>query len=191
MRIAVTGAHGTGKTTLIEDFLDVQRHYEHVQEPYLELPQNGLPFADGPSAPDLLDQLEQSAQLILATIPTSDVIFDRSPLDYIAYLEIVSEREGIDWSPPGKLLAKIEKALASLDLIVLVPLTVPDEITTEIEYPKLRRAVNARLQSIVLEDTLGLLADGPPTIEISGTRRDRVEKLIHAQSAEVRQATKP
>lgn len=182
MRIAVTGAHGTGKTTLIEDFLNVQRHYEHVQEPYLELPQNGVPFTNGPSAPDLLDQLEQSAQLILATLPASDIIFDRCPLDYIAYLKIVSEREGIDWSPPGKRLAKIEEALASLDLIVLVPLTILDEITTEIEYPNLRRAVDARLKSVVLEDTLGLLANGPPAIEISGTRQARVASLIRAQS---------
>jgi len=183
MRIAVTGAHGTGKTTLIGDFVEVQRHYEHVQEPYLELVQNGVAFANGPSEPDLLDQLEQSAQLILAAGSSRDVIFDRCPLDYIAYLEIVSEREGVDWTPPGKLLAKIEKALASLDLIVLVPVTSPDEIATEIEYPKLRRAVNARLRSIVLEDTLGLLADGPPAIEISGTRQNRVASLFRAQSA--------
>jgi broad-specificity NMP kinase len=33
MRVAVTGTHGVGKTTLIDDFLALRPHYEHAQEP--------------------------------------------------------------------------------------------------------------------------------------------------------------
>ena len=61
MRIAVTGTHGSGKTTLIDDFLAANRHYAHRQEPYWELAQRGVPFADGPSIDDLAEQLGQSA----------------------------------------------------------------------------------------------------------------------------------
>ena len=56
MRIAVTGTHGSGKTTLIEDFLERHPRYEHEPEPYLALAQNGVAFADGP--------IPQPAQII-------------------------------------------------------------------------------------------------------------------------------
>jgi hypothetical protein len=184
MRIAVTGTHGSGKTTLIEDFLDGHRHYEHVQEPYWELAQPGMPFADGPSPDDLAEQLEQSTRLILASAGEANVIFDRCPLDFIAYLEVVSEEEeGADWTPPGKLLAKIEAALATLDLIVLLPLANPDEIAIEIEYPELRLAVDERLKLILREDVLGLIENGPRVIEISGPRSTRLAQLIRASAA--------
>jgi hypothetical protein len=179
MRIAVTGTHGSGKTTLIDDFLDGHRQYAHAQEPYWELAQEGLPFADGPTVDDLADQLQQSARLILAATDR-DMIFDRCPLDFIAYLDVVSEEEGDEWTPSGKLLARIEAALATLDLIVFLPLSRPDEITTEIEYPTLRRAVDERLKLILREDALGLLEDGPRIIEISGPRSARLAQLAAA-----------
>jgi hypothetical protein len=181
MRIAVTGTHGSGKTTLIDDFLDGHRHYAHAQEPYWELAQEGLPFADGPTVDDLADQLQQSARLILAATDR-DMIFDRCPLDFIAYLDVVSEEEGDEWTPSGKLLARIEAALATLDLIVFLPLSRPDEITTEIEYPTLRRAVDERLKVILREDALGLLEDGPRIIEVSGPRSARLAQLAAAIS---------
>jgi GTPase SAR1 family protein len=31
MRVAITGTHGIGKTTLIEDFVDQHRNYEGAQ----------------------------------------------------------------------------------------------------------------------------------------------------------------
>jgi hypothetical protein len=179
MRIAVTGTHGSGKTTLIDDFLDGHRQYAHAQEPYWELAQEGLPFADGPTVDGLADQLQQSARLILAATDR-DMIFDRCPLDFIAYLDVVSEEEGDEWTPSGKLLARIEAALATLDLIVFLPLSRPDEITTEIEYPTLRRAVDERLKLILREDALGLLEDGPRIIEISGPRSARLAQLAAA-----------
>jgi hypothetical protein len=179
MRIAVTGTHGSGKTTLIDDFLDGHRQYAHAQEPYWELAQEGLPFADGPTVDDLADQLQQSARLILASADR-DMIFDRCPLDFIAYLDVVSEEEGDEWTPSGKLLARIEAALATLDLIVFLPLSRPDEIRTEIEYPTLRRAVDERLKLVLREDALGLLEDGPRIIEISGPPSARLAQLAAA-----------
>jgi hypothetical protein len=127
----------------------------------------------------LADQLQQSARLILAATDR-DMIFDRCPLDFIAYLDVVSEEEGDEWTPSGKLLARIEAALATLDLIVFLPLSRPDEITTEIEYPTLRRAVDERLKLILREDALGLLEDGPRIIEISGPRSARLAQLAAA-----------
>ena len=176
MRIAVTGTHGSGKSTLIEDFVAADPRYEHMPEPYWLLVQQGTVFADGPTVADLEEQLRQSCALILASTEP-DVIFDRCPLDFIAYLEVVSAAEGFEWVPDGKLLPRIEKALASLDLVVFVPLTQPDEIKVAIEYPKLRTRVDARLKTMLREDDLGLLAEGPRVVEVNGTREQRVAEL--------------
>lgn len=179
MRIAVVGTHGTGKTTLVEDFCAAHPAYEHVPEPYWLLAQQGVVFANGPTVADLEEQLKQSCGLILAA-NEADVVFDRCPLDLIAYLEVVGASEGFEWSPDGKLLGRIEKALASLELVAFVPLKRPDEITVAIEYPRLRTKVDARLKSILREDDLGLLADGPRVIEVTGTREARVAQLAVA-----------
>ena len=178
MRIAVTGTHGSGKTSLVDDFVDRHRHYEREDEPYWALVQNGVPFADGVSLPDLEEQLEASTGMILARAGDKDVIFDRCPFDFIAYLEVVAEGQGIDWAPPGKLLARIERALAAIELLVFLPLSRPDEIGTAIEFPKLRAQVDARLKSILRDDSLGLLGGaGPSVIELRGSRGQRLEQL--------------
>jgi broad-specificity NMP kinase len=68
MRIAVTGTHGSGKTTLVDDFTSADGRYESVPEPYWLLAQNGVPFADGATAADLEEQLRRSCTLILEQV---------------------------------------------------------------------------------------------------------------------------
>jgi hypothetical protein len=178
LRIAVTGTHGVGKTTLIEAFVARHPHYGHAQEPYWELVQQGVAFADGATVADLEEQLAASAAMILAAAAEPDVIFDRCPIDFIAYLEVVSAREGFDWTPEGRLLTRVEKAMAALDLLVFVPLQSPDEIAVSIEQPRLRKAVDARLKRLLREDELGLFGEaGPKLVEISGPPRARVDML--------------
>lgn len=181
MRIAVTGTHGCGKTTLIDDFISTHGEYESVLEPYWLLAQNGMPFADGPTTVDLEEQLGQSCTLILEQITGKDVIFDRCPLDFLAYLDVVSADEGFEWLPQGRLLSRIARALATLDVVVFVPLLRPDEIKVPIEHAKLRIRVDQRLKSMLREDDLGLLDDGPRIVEVSGPRAQRVASIAALQ----------
>src|SRR3569833_1199251 len=180
MRIAVTGTHGSGKTTLIEDFVAAFPSYERVQEPYWELAQQGTPFADGVTTADLEEQLVQSCSLILGSAPTENVIFDRCPLDFIAYLDVVSRQEGFEWEPDGKLLLKIEKALLALDLLVFLPLGWPDEVATAIELPRLRTNVDEQLKRMI---RVNLGEEVPETlrhVEVRGLPADRVRQLAKA-----------
>ncbi|GLQ53791.1 AAA family ATPase [Devosia nitrariae] len=177
MRIAVTGTHGSGKTTLIDDFVSSHADYESVPEPYWLLAQNGMPFSDGPTVADLEEQLRQSCKLILDETRGRNVIFDRSPLDFLAYLDVVSAGEGFEWLPDGRLLSRIGRALASLDLVVFVPLTQPDEIAVAIEYPQLRSRVDTRLKAMLRDDDLGLLERGPRVVQVSGSREERVLRV--------------
>ena len=58
-------------------------------------------------------------------------------------------------------------AVALLDLIVYVPAS--DVPATESEDPKLRRAVDARLERMLLDNDLGLFTDDRPSmLELAG-----------------------
>ena len=87
---------------------------------------------------------------------------------------MVSAAEGFEWLPGGRELAQIGRALATLDLVMFTPLTSPDEIAVAIEKPKLRRRVDRRLKTMLGEDDLGLLAEGPRVAEVVGTPAHRL-----------------
>jgi deoxyadenosine/deoxycytidine kinase len=62
MRIAVSGTHGMGKSTLAEDF--VERHPEFVLEPepyYVLQEQFGIDFAEEPTQESFITQLEYTS----------------------------------------------------------------------------------------------------------------------------------
>lgn len=174
MRIAVTGTHGIGKTTFIDDFVAAYPCYESVAEPYWLLDQQGLPFSGGATIGDLEKQFSESCKLITGSAVALDVVFDRCPLDFLAYLEVVSASEGFEWLPSGQELAQISKALAKLDAVIFVPLSSPDEILVQIEHPRLRSRVDRRLKTMLRDDDLGLLHDGPRIVEVVGSRAQRV-----------------
>ncbi|HEX7830976.1 MAG TPA: hypothetical protein VF787_15075, partial [Thermoanaerobaculia bacterium] len=46
MRIAISGTHGSGKSTLIDDFLHAHRDYAHEPEPYEWLDEPAEPDAE-------------------------------------------------------------------------------------------------------------------------------------------------
>ena len=63
----------------------------------------------------------------------------------------MSATEGFEWIPDGRLLGRIGRALATLDLVVFVPLLRPDEITLPIEHPELRSRVDVPAKVIINE----------------------------------------
>ena len=91
MRFAVTGTHGSGKSALIDDFVSAHNQYRSVSEPYWQLLQQGVVFADGPTVADLEQQLRQSCSLMTGV--EGDGLVFIVPLDLIAYLDVVSAAE--------------------------------------------------------------------------------------------------
>lgn len=177
MRIAVSGTHGVGKSTLLDDFVQARPDFTSMPEPWL-LAGDGMAFADGLSIEDLEDQLHRSCALILSAGADEKVIFDRCPLDFVVYLEVASRAEGFEWEPSGKLLGLIDRALDSLDLLVFVPLRQPDEIAVTIESPRLRRSVDRRFKAIIRQDDTGLVLDRSRVLEVFGTRHARLQRLL-------------
>jgi ATPase subunit of ABC transporter with duplicated ATPase domains len=183
MRIAVTGTHGVGKTTLVEDLTGADTQFEVIAEPFIHFQSDGA-FVDGPNTEDFDAELNRSCDLILDWTCERPLSFDRSPHDYIAYLEVLSEAESCEWAPSAKQLARFERALQTLDLLVFVPLLDDDEIAGTIEYPKLRRAIDVRLESILSDDELGLSKMEVPVVEVSGGQQHRVLMVIESMPSE-------
>ena len=82
-------------------------------------------------------------------------------------------RWGLEFGP-----GRIARALATLDLVIFVPVQRPDEIAVPIEYPQLRAKVDRRLKTMLRQDDLGLLDEGRPRIaEISGSHMHRLARI--------------
>jgi len=88
MRIAVSGSHATGKSTLVSELARVLPRYHVVDEPYYVLLDEGHVFASEPAAEDFERQLERAIALV-ADDSGRDVLFDRCPADYCAYLAAI------------------------------------------------------------------------------------------------------
>ena len=171
MRIAVSGAHRTGKTTLVEELCRVLPAYVAVDEPYHLLEEEGHEFAEMPCLEDFELQLERSIESIAED--EEDRIFDRCPADLLAYLITHRDSGGFDverWLP------RVRRAMERLDLIVFVPIEEPDRVTvSEPDHAALRRVVDEEIREIVLEDRWEF---GVETLEVTGAPRDRVRQVL-------------
>lgn len=183
MRIAISGAHQVGKTTLIEAFVRAHPEYGAEPEPYHALAELGAAFSDPPTEEDYREQLAHGIRRIEERAGDANVIFDRCPLDFVAYLQALAARSGeaFDFEEHRE---EVASALESLDAIVFIPAGVGDIDDEGIAYPRLRKSVDRRLQAILLEDELSLFEGGwPAIVELSGPTGRRLhglERLLHA-----------
>lgn len=165
MKIAITGAHGVGKTTLAEKLQEHLPHYELMAEPYYQLEELGYEFSETPNADDFAEQLNYSIKQIDAS--GDNVIFDRCPVDIMAYLEALNGIQFIN-----SMYDKAESAMEEIDLIIFVPIEEPDRIAYQkSDYPELRDAVNEILKESVYDF-------GIEVIEVKGSPDQRVRQML-------------
>lgn len=178
MRIAISGTHYAGKSTLVEDLIEKLPKYVSVEEPYRIMEDEGYDFSAVPSLEDFEQMLERSLELLNGS--EENIIFDRSPLDFLAYSFSIPDAEAFDleeWLP------KIETALKTLDLIVFVPIEARDRISVpRSEDMDLRLDVNEKLIEILLESSLDLDFE---VLEVEGSPIQRRDQVL-ARIAETR-----
>ena len=165
MKIAITGAHRVGKTTLAEKLQEYLVDYELRMEPYHELTELGYEFSEQPNVSDFLEQLDYS----ITQISTSDrnVIFDRCPIDFLAYIQAIDGSGNIQ-----SIFNKVESIISELDLLVFVPIEEPDLIPGDTaDFQELRENVNE-----IMADWIGDF--GVDVIEVRGTLSNRLEQIL-------------
>jgi predicted ATPase len=178
MRIAVSGSHGTGKSTLVQELADRLPDFTAIDEPYYRLAAEGHAFSEPPTYDDFSLLFERA--LALVNQPSShDLLFDRSPADYLAYLSALE---------PGAIsreqVTQSGAAMATIDVVVFVPIEQPERIAG-VEAPQLRRRVDRILREMLVEDAWGF---GVRILSVHGTPRERVDQVLAYRGRAIRPA---
>jgi AAA domain-containing protein len=172
MRIAVSGTHITGKSTLVAALGARLPQHRIVAEPYEILVERGYDFADPPGVDDFVVQLKQSLFSLRRQSP--DLIFDRCPLDFLGYIAASPGAERFDleaWREP------IARAMRSLDLVIAVHVDPAHDPPIAGEDAAFRRAVDDALRDIVDGDEFDL-CDGVAILPLAGPWDRRLETVL-------------
>lgn len=177
MRIAISGTHFSGKSTLMKALNKELPNYESINEAYVLLEEEGYEFHEPPS----LEEFEQMIKKAVSTIRMSkkNTIFDRTPLDYYAYALAISKGAGFEEEVDTEsLIEEMADAMKQIDLVVFIPIEYPDRILVPSSQDKrLRLAVDEKLQELLFEDPLGIL-DHSNVLEVDGALKERLKLVL-------------
>lgn len=168
VRIAIVGSHATGKSTLVTEVANRLPGSRVIDEPYWQLHEAGHVFADVPTIDDFEIMFDMSVAA-LGEAASSSVIFDRSPVDYLAYLIALQPQTSL-----VEHIASAKAALESVDVMVYVPIERPDRIDG-VEQARLRQRVDRRLREMLIDPGWGWVT---PVLEVRGTTSERAAQVI-------------
>ncbi|SDZ32224.1 AAA family ATPase [Herbiconiux ginsengi] len=174
MRIVVSGTHASGKSTLISDFALRHPDFAVLPDPFDLIDEAW----DQPSAALFARQLRVAAERLGSDEVAGNVIAERGPLDFLAYLMALEEVTGASSSP--ELLERsaivTAEALGHVDLLVVLPLNSADAIEVGAdEDPELRSAMNDVLMDLV--DDPDLVGSRLKVVEVVGSPSERLRQL--------------
>ncbi len=175
MRVGISGTHGTGKTTLAEALCAHLPGHVAVDEPYYLLEEEGYEFGFPPSLEDYRALLACSARSLRSPPLLPGAVFDRTPLDYLAYMAAT----GADPSDEAG-AAALRPAFASLDLLVITLITPETEqVLPAAQMPGLRSQMNDALLELIYDDPLNAWGE-IPVLELSGPLDGRLDAVLAA-----------
>lgn len=173
MRIVVSATHASGKSTLISDFVLRHPEFTALPDPFELVDED-----DALGARLFASQLRIAAVRLTSEPGSTNVIAERGPLDFLAYLIALADLDGteLDEQFRERAMAHTAEALRTVDLLVVLPLTARDPIHVGAdEHPRLRAAMNDVLLELV--DDPDLIDDNLTVAELTGTPLERVIKL--------------
>ncbi len=168
MRVAVSGSHSVGKSTLIGRFLGRHPEYAHEPEAFevladdITLTDSGAPTPDG-----LLLLLNYTLAALDSRAAHACVIFERSPVDYLAYAAASTG----SWQPEEtREFLRTQKpivraSMRHLELVAYLPVPTAEPVRRRGENRALRRRVDACLRRALFDDKYELFGHrGQPRV---------------------------
>jgi hypothetical protein len=169
VRIAFSGTHAVGKSTLIADVHKELPAYAFFVEPYYHLLDEGHIFADAPSADDFLRQLERSIVSLSSERATDTTVARRTSWPISAsWTRMIPFASGL---VPQVTLSEPSSSF------VFVPVEQPDRSASAAGVGRLRRTVDVHLREMLLEDSYGF---DLPIIRVHGPATARVRHVVAA-----------
>jgi hypothetical protein len=203
MRIAISGSHSLGKSTVVNDWIEKHPYFMREEEPYRALDLYGpyqILFRDAST------KLQNGIQMFYnisrvhryASI-SDDVIFDRGPVDYIAYSQYTANKgcSDIDDAFVETMVPAVRESLDHLDILAFVPMS--EEWPVEMESDGIRPVdhayrdeVDAIFKQIYREGRFEVMPKNsrPHLVELWGPPHQRLEQLQQAID-EVKSLNKP
>jgi hypothetical protein len=174
MRIVLSGTHATGKSTLTSDFVFRHPEFTILPDPFEFVEETW----DAPSAALFTAQLRIAADRLVENEPGKDVIAERGPIDFLAYLLALADLTGgaIADDLIERATAVTAAALGTVDLLVVLPIEADDPIHVgSDEHLELRHAMNDVLLELV--DDLDVTGTQLTVAEITGDPEARLSAL--------------
>jgi hypothetical protein len=193
MRIAISGSHSLGKSTVVNDWVANHPHFIREEEPYRALGLFGpyeILFREASTKLHNGIQMYYNISRVYRYCEhTDDVIFDRCPIDYIAYSQYTANQAStdIDDAFVKSMVPVVRESLDHLDILAFVPKS--DAWPVEMEADGIRPVdhayrdeVDAIFKQIYREGRFDLFpaSKGPLLIELSGAREHRLQQLQQA-----------
>lgn len=178
MRVAVSGSHATGKTTLIAAFLVRRPEYVHEPEAYETLADDiDLTSSEGPTPEALRALLDFTVAEVASRDTGASVIFERSPVDYLGYAAACRKASPDLARFLDDVNPVVRASVRHLDLIVFLPASGegrPDE------DPRFRRRVDERLRRALIDDDYDLFGshDSPRVVELPAGAGRQLDALV-------------
>ena len=196
MRIAVSGSHSLGKSTIVNDWMAQHPGFLREEEPYRALGLYGpyeILFRDAST------KLHNGIQLFynISRIHrygnfADDVIFDRAPVDYLAYSQYTANQGStdIDAAFVESMVPAVRESLDHLDILAFVPrsedwpVAMEDDGIRPVDYAY-RDEVDAIFKEIYREGRFQVFPEknSPLLVELGGSREARLSQLHEAIDA--------
>ena len=196
MRIAVTGSHSLGKSTVVNDWVGAHPEYLREEEPYRALGLHGpyeIRFRDESTRLQNGIQLYYSLSRVFRhSGPECQVIFDRAPVDYIAYSQYTADcgTTDIDQAFVESMVPAVRESLGHIDILAFVPKSEDWPVHLEQDGirpvdPDYRDRVDAIFKQIYREGRFGIFPNpgGPEVIELVGPPAQRLAQIEQAALA--------
>ncbi len=195
MRIAISGSHSLGKSTLVHDWLAANPTYLREQEPYrvlrdwydIEFRQKSTRLHNG------IQLYYNVSRVMRYAIATENVIFDRAPVDYIAYSQYTANHSttDIDNAFIESMVPIVREALKRIDVLVFLPITEKWQVEMEddgirpVDHPY-RKEVDNLFKEIYRDGRFQVMnsKNVPRLVELWGPPGERIEKLAQIVAEE-------